>query len=284
MRYSGFQRFGMACLTAAALAGCGSSEARREAPGALPLETPPGLAGARLVYQRPDGLYLRVLGKGRPRRLASEGTWPRWAPDGRSIVFLRGNRIMRLDLESGAEVTVAEMKNPRTLAVHPDGRQVLVADGQTVKAVALADGQTTTVHSGVVFHELDVAAGGGFWVGTVKSLGWRVRRVDWPSGKSTDLARGCSASLSPDGRLATVNLDGHEQLALVDARTGREQKRLSSPEGLKLDNQKWSNHPDWIAGIVEGAAQDIFVQRAGDGRVWRVTDEGDADRPDLRVE
>ncbi len=284
MRYSGFQRLGFACLMAAALAGCGSSEARRGDAGALPLETPPGLAGARLVYQRPDGIFLRVLGKGKPRRLASEGTWPRWAPDGRSIVFLRGNRILRLDLESGEEVTVAEMKDPRTLAVHPDGRQVLVAEGRTVKAVSLADGQSATVHSGAAFHELDVADTGGFWVGTVKSLGWRVRRVDLPSGESTDLARGCSASLSPGGRLATVNLDGHGQLALVDARTGREQKRLSAPEGLKLDNQKWSNHPDWIAGIVEGKAQDIMVQRTGDGRVWRVTDEGDADRPDLRVE
>ncbi len=43
--------------------------------------------------------------------------------------------------------------------------------------------------------------------------------------------------------------------------------------GPEADNQKWSNHPDWIAGIVEGKAQDIMVQRTGDGRVWRVTDE-----------
>ncbi len=113
MRYSGFQRLGFACLMAAALAGCGSSEARRGDAGALPLETPPDPAGARLVYQRPTAFFCVCWGRESP------GGWRPREP-GRAgrrtagpLSFWRGNRILRLDLESGEEVTVAEMKDPR---------------------------------------------------------------------------------------------------------------------------------------------------------------------------
>ncbi len=68
-----------------------------------------------------------------------------------------------------------------------------------MKVVSLADGQSATVHSGAAFHELDVADTGGFWVGTVKSLGWRVCRVDSLSGESTDLARAARPACRPAG-------------------------------------------------------------------------------------
>lgn len=284
MRYSWVQSGLIGVLAVVTLTGCGASAPRETEGGAgLPLETPPGLTGAKLLYQRADGIYLRDLGRGKPRRLAAKGAWPRWAPDGKSVVFLRGNQVVLFDLARKAERVVAEVARARTVAFHPDGRQVLVADGKTVKSIALADGRSKPVLSGSVIYELDVAAAGDFLVATVKTLGYRVRRYALPSGASAELGRGCSASVSPDGRLATINVDGHRELWLVDTQTGKDQQRLLAPAGGQLDNQKWSNHPDWIVGIVEGERQDIVVQRARDGRVWRVTDVGDADRPDLWV-
>ena len=284
MRYSWVEYGLIGVLAVVTLTGCGGAATRETGGGAgLPLETPPGLAGAKLLYQRADGIYLRDLGRGKPRRLAVKGAWPRWAPDGKSVVFLRGNQVVLFDLATKAERVVADVAQARTLAFHPDGRQVFVADGKSVKSVALADGRSKPVLSGAVVYELDVAGSGYFLVATVKSRGYRVRRYAVPSGASAELGRGCSASVSPDGRLATINVDGHHELWLVDAQTGKEQHRLRAPEGARLDNQKWSNHRDWIVGIIEGEAQDIVVQRVTDGRVWRVTDEGDADRPELWV-
>jgi hypothetical protein len=53
---------------------------------------------------------------------------------------------------------------------------------------------------------------------------------------------------------------------------------------LRLDNQQWSNRPEWIMTVREGPRRDILAQRVADGRVWRLTDDGDADRPDLFVD
>lgn len=285
MRYSWVQTGLAGLLAVGMLAGCGASGSRGTENGVeLELETPSELRGAKLLYQRADGIYLRTLGRGGPRSLADKGVWPRWAPGGKSFVFLRGNQIVLFDLATKTERVVAEVAQARTVAFHPDGRQVLVADGKSVKSIALADGRSELLVSGPVFYELDVASSGEFFVGTVKFLGYRVWRYAVPSGASAELGRGCSASVSPDGRLATINVDGHHKLKLVDAQTGKVQQRLMAPEGVQLDNQKWSNHSGWIAGIIEGEAQNIVVQRVSDGRVWRVTDEGDGDRPDLWVE
>jgi len=95
------------------------------------------------------------------------------------------------------------------------------------------------------------------------------------------LGRGCSASLSPNGTRATLNLNGHRELALLDVRTGDTLATLSAPPDTQLDNQYWSNHPDWITAVSHKG--DIFLQRVTDGTCWRITRTGDADRPDLFV-
>ncbi|HMO50578.1 MAG TPA: hypothetical protein PKE26_00440 [Kiritimatiellia bacterium] len=265
-------------------AGCGGSEARSsDETGATPWGAPAELARATLLYHRPDGIYLRGLGDLRPHKLVTNGAYPRWAPDGAWFAFLRGNEVMVHDIKSGKETGLATLNRPRAIAVHPSGREVFVADGKRIVAVDRKTGALRTVVDGTEAYELDVAASGEFLAVTVKSLGWRVRRIDMPSGKHREMGRGCSAGISPDSRFITVNLDGHTELALVDARTGKRHAVVNAPDGLKLDNQKWSNHPDWLAVIAEGPQQDILIQRVGDGRAWRVTDEGDCDRPDLWV-
>lgn len=276
----------LAALLLGACGGCGPSAARDSRSAApLPLGAPPELAGARLLYQRPDGVYLRTLGQRQSVRLVEDATNPRWAPDGQSFAFLRGGQVWCHDLRDATERILAEAERARAVVFHPDGQRVLFAAGKSVKAVDLSGGPPLPLVSGPEFLELDVSRQGDFFAATVKSaLGYRVRRFDLPSGKATDIGRGCSASVSPDGRWITVNLEGHARLSLRDSQTGAEQGELLAPAGQRFDNQKWSNHPGWIAAVAEGQGTDVCVQRVGDSRAWRVTDDGDADRPDLFVD
>lgn len=285
MFYSWVRRGLMVLVFVGTAAGCDFPFFRSRAGHGLPLaEAPAELKGARLLYQRADGIYLRTLGQARSARLAAEGTFPRWAPDGKSFAFVRGDRIMHFDLKSKAERVLAEAARPRAVAFHPDAQQVFFTDGKFVKAVALSGGGITTIAKGGPFLELDVSSQGDFFAATVKARGYRVLRFDLPAGDPVEIGRGCSASISPNGQLVTVNLDGHEQVALRDSRGGRERGRVPAPAGVQLDNQQWSNHPDWIVAVTEGSRRDILVQRVGDSQAWRITDDGDADRPDLFVQ
>ena len=271
---------GTVLLAAALSIGC---DARRPTPpAAWPLAAPAELEGAQLLYQRPDGIWLLEIGAGLPRRLAEGGRWPRWAPDGRSFAFVRGNRILLRNLDNGAERDLAGADKPRAVAFHPEGREVWFTDGARVRAVPIAGGSPRDVLSGAEFMELALSPDGRFVAATVRALGgYRVARFDVPSGARRDLERGCSAGVSADGRCITVNRGGHDRLGLLDAETGESVGEILAPPGLRLDNQQWSNHPAWIAAVIEGDRQEVVLQRVSDGSVWRVTDTGDADRPDL---
>lgn len=118
---------------------------------------------------------------------------------------------------------------------------------------------------------------------TVRTLGYRVRRYELPTGTYREVSRGCSAGVSPSGHWITVNAGGHQQLALRDSINNEIIHTLHAPEGHTLNNHKWSNRDEWIVGIVQEPAKDIMVQRVPDGKVWRLTDHGDADRPDLFI-
>jgi hypothetical protein len=267
------------------LFGCGPAKHPDSAnAAALHVGVPPGLQGARLLYQRPDGIYLRILGQSQSVRLVEDAVYPRWAPDGQSFAFLRGDRILHFGLSDKSERLLATAERVRAVAFAPAGDRVLFAVGRSIQSVALRGGPVATVATGPEFMELDVSDQGDFFAATVKSFGYRVVRFDLPSGRQTEMARGCSASVSPDGRLITANQAGHVQLALRDSQTGADRGQVTAPAGLKFDNQKWSNHPDWIAAIAEGKRPDVLVLNVRDGQACRVTDDGDADRPDLFVE
>lgn len=266
------------------LAGCGVSGADRGAsPEDVPHGPPPGLEKARLLYHRNDGIYLRTLGDRSARKLADRASYPRWSPDGKAFAFLRGNDIMLYRFSEKSEKKLTSAGKGRALVFHPSGREVYFTDGDSVRAVDIRNGSTHTILKGPAFMELDIARDGTFLAATVKTIGYRVRRYDLPDGRETEMGRGCSASISPDGRQVTINIGDHTLLSLRDSRTGKERGRVKAPKGYKLDNQKWSNHADWIATVTEGKRQDILIQRATDDSPWRVTDEGDCDRPDLWV-
>jgi len=186
----------------------------------------------------------------------------------------------------GGEIrSAASAENPRALAWHPDGEQIFFTDGREVRRVNLRTGTMDTVARGHRFLELDVAADGRRLVATVKTtFRYRMIVIDPSSGQSRELASGCSASFSPDGRLVTVNGDDHRRLLLCDSETGKVRMEMDAPPKLAFDNQFWSNHPQWIVSLSEGDGGNVFIHQVNRNRSYQVTSGGGCDRPDLFVE
>ena len=235
-----------------------------------------------VVYQRGPDLYSLEIG-GTEKILAKNASWPRVSPDGRWVACVSGREIRRIGMESGAVETLTTADAPRAVCWSADGAAVFFTDGRTVRRCEVRTGASVTVLDGREVMELDVAPGERLLAATVKRFGYAVWVFTLPGGHGTKLAAGCSASLSPDGMLATVNVDGHRELALMDPSGATERGRIRAPAGMRLDNQFWSNDQGWLAVVSEGDARDVYLQRSDNGAVFRVTQSGDCDRPDLWV-
>lgn len=241
-----------------------------------------GRVQGKIVFQRPDGIYLVRLGGREPERIASPGEFPRWSPDGRAIAFLQSNRVMRLRLDGGGLEALAEVFAPRALAWHPSGEEIYFTDGQLIRAVNVHTRAARDVVSGHAYRELDVAPDGRLAV-TIRGRGVSIMGFDPAAGRSWRIAGGCSASLSPDGKRVTNNEGDHRKLAIRDAASGARLGTVNAPPGLAFDNQWWSNDPNWLASKSEGLFEDVFVHDLLKNEAVRVTFIGQCDRPDLFV-
>ena len=244
-----------------------------------------GRLDAAVVYERGGDIYKLVIGRAAPERLASSGSYPRWAPDSQTVAFLRGNQIMQVPAAGGAATVLATAGQPRAIAYHPNGAEVLFVEGKAIKAVAVRDRTVRTVLDGHAFRELDIAADGVRLVTTIKRVlrGFHVVGFDLATGVEEEFGSGCSANLSPDGKLVTRNWGSHEELAILEWESGKVAGVLHAPPGTAFDNHTWSNAQDWLVSRSEGAAQDILVHELAADRTTRVTNTGDCDRPDLFV-
>jgi Tol biopolymer transport system component len=236
-----------------------------------------------VVYEHRGGIYKTVIGGKEGVLLAGKGTYPRWSPDGRHVAFLRDGNLLRMNAEGGEVEVLLAVKDPRALAYHPNNREILFTDGKKVKSYTLEGKKVRPVVEGLRCFEIDVSADGARLVATAKRTGFRIYAFNLHTGKKRKLAAGCSASISPDGRIVTRNDRSHTRLSLLSWEKGEEAGSLSAPDGLLFDNQFWSNDQDWIVSRSEGAYQDIFVHRVSTDEAYRATYSGDCDRPDFFV-
>lgn len=238
----------------------------------------------KIVYQRPDGIYTLTLQADMPKRIVPFGSYPRWSPDGQQIVFVHGNAIMLTD-EAGKDMhKIAVAGKAKAVCFFPDGRSVLFSDGNSIKKVELKGLQVTTLLTDGEFRELDVAVSGTRLAATVRTpFGLKVRVFDLAGGGGRTVANGCSASLSPDGQLITVNGMSHAKLFLYQWGDLQPAGFVSAPLGLKFDNQYWSNHPQWLLSTSEGDERDIYLHHVLSNTSYKVTATGDCDRADLFV-
>ncbi len=250
-------------------------------PPPLALSSGEPVAG-KVAYQTDEGVFVQPIG-GRPSLVAAGAGYPRWSADGKRLAAVRGRDILVIGADSAPQA-VARADQPRAVAWGPAGDWLYFTDADRVRAVHLRDGRQRVVARGFTFRELDIHPDGRTLVATVRSGGVRIRSFDLAGGESRELARGCSASFSPDGELVTNLLGGHREIGLISTDSGRTRRVLEAPDGVTYDNQYWTNHPDWIAGETEGRRNDIILIHARTGAVHRVTDVGDAARGDVFIE
>lgn len=243
----------------------------------------------KVVYQRTDGIYVTEISgaennNGKTERLVSEGTYPRWSPDGRQIAYVRGNDIMLYNLKGKNARKLTTAGQARAVCFRADGKAVLFTDGKSVREVDIASGVDLELISGSRFLEIDIASDASQLTVTEKTFtGYRVRIYNLKTGEEASVAKGCSASFSPDDRFVTVNGGDHTFLKLYSVDGLEEKGRVPAPAGMSFDNQFWSNHGDWLVSTIEGKANDIYIHHIPTGHSRKVTDHGDCDRSDLYV-
>ena len=252
----------------------------------------------KVVFEKKDGIYIASSTDSAPKLLAESGRYARWSPDGKDAAFLRGNQVVVAVSEHGFlgdaattpkqilfKVIAEATEKPNALAYHPNGREVLFVAKQTLFAVDKETKTVRTLLSGFDFREIDVAAPGRWLISTVKIRGHNsILGFDLEQQKSWKVSGGCSASLSPDGRLATNNASSHKQLFLRKFDTGERAALIDAPPERTFDNQYWSNAQDWIASRTDRAkGGDIFVHQISTNHAFQLTAGGGADRPDFFV-
>jgi uncharacterized membrane protein YbhN (UPF0104 family) len=245
---------------------------------------PADMPAAKLVFEGPGGIYLLQHPGGKPERILSDGSWPRWSPDGRFVVFIRDNSILLYDHSQKKTKVIARADSARAVCFTDYGRAVLFTDGLSVRRVDLETLETGYVLSAEKFLEIDSSDDGRVIAATVKTtLGFKVRVYRYPALEGRDVARGCSASLSPDGSFVTVNSLDHKTLRVYSSTSLKLKYRIAAPSGKKFDNQSWSNHPLWLSSISEGRENDIHAHNLRSKTELQMTLAGHYDRADIFI-
>ncbi|MEA2114215.1 MAG: flippase-like domain-containing protein [Thermodesulfobacteriota bacterium] len=237
----------------------------------------------KFVYEWKGGIYIGKIGISDTRRIAALGTYPRWSPDGRFIAYVENNRIMLVAEQGGTAVVLTTADRARALCFSPDGRSVFFTEGTRLRNVTIRDHTVTTLLDGYELLEIDARGIPVRLAATVrKRFGYEVYAFDLKQRKSRAVAKGCSASLSPDGGLITVNGKDHRLLHLYDWSSLQPAGRIHAPAGHKFDNQFWSNNSDWLISVSEQSGN-LFIHQVSEDRSFGVTRTGGCDRPDLFI-
>ena len=249
------------------------------------------IEGKVVFHRTPKGKPVPIeiavfeLGDTQPKTIIKDGRKPRWSPDGKHIAFLRGNDIMHARSNGKKVEKLATSSEGFAIAYHADGEHVIFTDNKEAKSVNIKTKEVTVLLKHDKFMELDISKDGNHLIATQKKFGgYSVRSYNLTTGEGHVVGNGCSTSFSPDFKKTINNLHGHKQLAIRDIATRKVLQHVPAPEGYRFDNQTWSNHPDWIISVNEGALNDLYLHYLPDNTNYQITRVGNADYPDLFVE
>ena len=267
------------------VSGCSGRQSAERAPvGPTVFRTVTGSppVQAAVTYEDEKGIWICRLPQGRHTMVFENGRYPRWSPDGQRIACHDDSGIWIVNVRNRAARRVAAVGKPRAVAWSCDGKAVFFTDGDALKLVELEDGSISTLLRGFRIREVSAERASHLIALTIRStVGYRVFVLHTQSGDLRAVRRGCSASLSPDGRKVTVNGSDHHYLFLVTLRNGQVQT-IHTP-ATALDNHHWSNHSRWIAAVSDPPEQAVFLDDLDERKVYRPEIPQGVDRPDLYV-
>lgn len=245
---------------------------------------PENISGKLVYHSTKGGIYIGKLGEFKSLKIVEQGMYPRWSPDGESIAYIDKNKIMLIHEKSREAKVLANAGRARALCFSPDGKSVLFTDGKMLRSVEIESHIVKTILDGHELLEIDAAGAPTRIAATVRtSYGYKVQVFDLGSGEKRAVKNGCSASLSPDGTLITVNGKKHRILYLYHWASLKLAGKINAPAKEKFDNQFWSNSPHWLISVTEGEKRDAFIHHVSENRHYRVTWTGDCDRADLFI-
>ncbi|MFO1523555.1 MAG: hypothetical protein U1G05_16290 [Kiritimatiellia bacterium] len=164
------------------------------------------------------------------------------------MAYLRGDaeiRIMSIRGRGDRLLHTAGARIPR-ITFHPNGREILFLEKDEVRSLDLAGLTVRTVRQIRVPAAVDVSEDGRHLIVSTNLKGrHEIHTCLLPDGEWNTLGRGCSAAISPDGRVMTDNHFDHHYLRVLQ--TSFRRPGGCRPPGMTLDNEAWSNRPDWIA-------------------------------------
>lgn len=232
------------------------------------------------------------LGSTEPIQLTSSPeieTEPEWSPDGRWILFRRGDRLAVMDAQ-GKNLRFLGKVSGEMPSWAPDGRRILYVFQKELYVVDVVSGKRSL---------LALSAKVKGWLPRLSPdnrhillcvPSWSVRKVEISTGKETFIGQGCEGSFSPDGKFISHIYQGHKVFAVRTAK-GKLVKKFPLPKGkISIDHPRWSNHSDYIAfaaGTVKNdhwGDWDVFIQNIHTGMATRLTFNRKLDSwPDLYV-
>lgn len=215
-----------------------------------------GITG-KVVYVKNGKVRAHQLGNNNYTELG-DGDFARWSPTGQKVAVKYGSIIYVVDADGSNRVELAadaEGDKNCPLEFHTNGKEVLYINNKRIMAV---DIETKTKRVLVDF----VTCTGEIGMASEKNRvvcrdGHILRAIDLDTKKHTVFHDdNCSAGISPDGNLVTLNDNGvphhlNVYIKKLNASCSGSSKYLSISHGVMPgeimgDNHHWSNHKDWI--------------------------------------
>ncbi|MDF3129388.1 hypothetical protein P0Y35_09295 [Kiritimatiellaeota bacterium B1221] len=258
---------------------------------ALVRERVEGFVVFERLSEKNKGIWIQKLGHDRMRRLTTGGRFPRFSPDGETIFFLRGdNEVYRISKKGGDETKLLEWEERIPgIAVHPKNSEILFISASGIWRLNLETLDVTKLEAAPESPAaIDLDEKMNIIISTYEGRHhriWKQQTEDIRHSAWERVEPGCSAALSPDGKLFSDNNNRHTYMEIKSFKTNEVLHQVQTyPENYLVDNEAWTNLNDWMVFNSDTTKHRFaYLYRMGDEHSLMVTFTWDSDRPDAFI-